>query len=70
MYLNIKIARAGYQIFAVPITYDVREGESKIDTMKDGLKIFYALVRYFGWNYKKAKKASLSPSFSQESQYA
>ena len=70
MEMNIKISRAGYQIFAVPITYDVREGESKIDTIKDGVRIFYAFVRYIGWNYKKAKKNSMSPSFSRESQYA
>lgn len=52
MEMITKIVKLGFNIYSVPITYDQREGESKIDKIKDGLKISYMLVRNLTWKPK------------------
>lgn len=44
-----KISLLGYQMYSVPITYDVREGESKISAITDGLKILGVLILNMIW---------------------
>jgi len=44
-----KMARLGYHIYSVPITYDKREGESKLSPCLDGIKIMLMLVRNLAW---------------------
>lgn len=58
MELNIKASKMGYFIYSVPITYDIRSGESKIEGIKDAVKIFYTFYKYIFWKpkVKKIKK--------------
>ena len=42
-------ARLGYKIYSVPITYDNRQGESKLSPVADGLKIAWMLIKNLGW---------------------
>jgi len=44
-----KMAKLGYKIHSVPITYDPRHGESKLAPISDGLKITRMLIRNIGW---------------------
>jgi glycosyltransferase involved in cell wall biosynthesis len=44
--LFARSAKAGLRIAEVPITYGVREGETKLGSVADGLRIGRALVRY------------------------
>lgn len=42
-----KSVKLGYSLCSVPITYDVRDGESKIQALQDGLKIMAVLFFNF-----------------------
>ena len=44
-----KMARLGYKIYSVPITYDSREGNSKLSPMVDGIKITWMMIRNLTW---------------------
>ena len=44
-----KMARLGYKIYSVPITYDAREGNSKLSPIIDGIKITWMLVKNLTW---------------------
>jgi glycosyltransferase involved in cell wall biosynthesis len=48
-----KMARLGYKIFSVPITYDRREGNSKLSPYLDGLKITWMLLKNLVWKPEK-----------------
>lgn len=45
-----KMARLGYKIYSVPITYDSREGNSKLSPIIDGIKITWMIFRNLKWN--------------------
>jgi glycosyltransferase involved in cell wall biosynthesis len=49
MEMNTKASRMGYGIFSVPITYDIREGKSKIEGFKDAFGILIAFFKYKFW---------------------
>jgi hypothetical protein len=49
MEMITKTVRLGYSMYSVPITYDVREGESKISPLKDALIILRMLGRNIFW---------------------
>jgi glycosyltransferase involved in cell wall biosynthesis len=44
-----KMAKLGYNIYSVPITYDVREGDSKLSPTMDGIKITWMLIKNLKW---------------------
>ncbi len=44
-----KMAKMGYKIYSVPITYDKREGDSKLRPISDGLKITSMLIKNIWW---------------------
>lgn len=44
-----KMARLGYKIYSVPITYDQREGDSKLSPITDGIRITWMLFRNLTW---------------------
>lgn len=44
-----KSVKLGYSLCSVPITYDIREGESKVQALEDGLRIMAVLVLNFIW---------------------
>ncbi len=48
-----KLVKLHYSIYSVPITYNVREGETKIAPLKDGLKILLAFSRNLFWSPPK-----------------
>jgi dolichol-phosphate hexosyltransferase len=53
MEMITKMVRMGQVICSVPITYDVREGESKISSLKDGLRISKMFFQNFNWSPSK-----------------
>ena len=44
-----KSVKLGYTLCSVPITYDIREGESKVQAVEDGLRIMAVLLLNFIW---------------------
>ncbi len=48
-----KLVKLQYSIYSVPITYNTREGETKIESIKDGLKILFTLYRNLFWSPPK-----------------
>jgi glycosyltransferase involved in cell wall biosynthesis len=48
-----KMAKLGYKIYSVPITYDKREGHSKLSPYLDGIKIILMLFKNLIWNPQK-----------------
>lgn len=63
MEMITKMMKLKHTIFSVPITYDLRSGESKIASLSDGLKITYTLFLNLFWTPKRSslyKKLSLS----------
>lgn len=47
-----KMAKLGYKIHSVPITYDPRQGESKLAPIGDGIKILFMLIKNIFWKPK------------------
>ena len=48
-----KMAKLGYKIYSVPITYDRREGHSKLSPILDGIKITWMLFKNLIWKPQK-----------------
>jgi len=48
-----KMAKLGYKIYSVPITYDRREGHSKLSPILDGAKIAWTLFKNLTWKPQK-----------------
>ncbi len=48
-----KLVKLNYSIYSVPITYNTREGETKIESIKDGLKILFTLYSNLFWSPPK-----------------
>ena len=44
-----KLVKLNYSIYSMPITYNIREGETKIESIKDGLKILFTFSRNLFW---------------------
>lgn len=49
MEMITKTVKLGYEMYAVPITYDVRKGETKISPFSDGIKILYVFAKNLFW---------------------
>ncbi|MCX7997133.1 MAG: glycosyltransferase family 2 protein [Patescibacteria group bacterium] len=49
MELITKSVRLGYALTSVPITYDKRRGESKLQSYLDGVKILQTLISNLSW---------------------
>jgi dolichol-phosphate mannosyltransferase len=48
-----KLVKLNYSIYSVPITYNIREGETKLESMKDGLKILFTFYCNLFWSPPK-----------------
>ena len=48
-----KLVKLNYSIYSVPITYNVREGETKLQSIKDGLKILFTFSHNLFWSPSK-----------------
>jgi dolichol-phosphate hexosyltransferase len=56
MEMITKMARLGHRVYAVPISYDSRQGASSLNPVRDGYRILRMFVRNLRW------KPSLQPS--------
>ena len=50
MEMITKMVKLGFEMYSVPITYDVRKGETKISSLKDGIAILYTFSKNIFWN--------------------
>lgn len=53
MEMITKMARMGYQMCSVPISYNRRAGDSSLHPIKDGLRILKMFVRNLSWQPKQ-----------------
>jgi len=60
-----KMVKLGYSIYSVPITYNIREGETKIESIKDGLKILYTFSHNLFWSPSRARIGKKSKKYQQ-----
>jgi len=65
MEMITKMVKLGYEAYSVPITYDLREGETKINSMKDGVKILSMFFRNIFWSEMKNRRKVREEAFSQ-----
>lgn len=63
MEMITKMHKLGYEMYSVPITYDEREGQTKVQAMQDGLKVLKMFFKNLNWSpYKKAaQNISIKP---------
>jgi glycosyltransferase involved in cell wall biosynthesis len=59
MEMITKMKRLGFEMFSVPITYDEREGETKIDSIRDGIKILSMFAKNLYWSPTPKKETLL-----------
>ena len=50
MEMITKMAKLGYEIFSVPISYDPRAGESSLNPIRDGARIMKMYVKNLSWS--------------------
>lgn len=50
MEMITKMQKLGFEMYSVPITYDEREGHTKIEALKDGVKIMTMFFRNLNWS--------------------
>lgn len=50
MEMITKMKKLGFEVYSVPITYDVRDGQTKIDAIRDGLKILSVFFKNLMWS--------------------
>ena len=65
MEMITKMARMGYQIYSVPITYEPRLGESSLRPIHDGVRILRAFMRQLNWHPPMERIAFVSDSIWQ-----
>ena len=58
MEMITKMVKLKHEVYSVPITYDTREGESKISSMKDGVGILYMFFRNLSWKPEDTEVSS------------
>ena len=59
MEMITKMKRLGFEMFSVPITYDEREGETKVDSIRDGIKILSMFAKNLTWSPTPKKEPLL-----------
>lgn len=70
MEMIIRSVKLGYEIYSVPVTYDQREGESKLNPLKDGAQIMGVFVKNIFWSPKKEnQKRKISFRFTLNSKH-
>lgn len=50
MEMITKMVKLGYDVYSVPITYDERRGTTKIESLKDGIKILSMFAKNLNWS--------------------
>lgn len=59
MEMITKTVKLGYSMYSVPITYDIRKGETKISPIRDGLAILNVLLKNLFWKPKAPKRKAV-----------
>jgi len=59
MEMITKMKKLGFEVYSVPITYDERAGQTKIESLKDGVRI----MRTFGKNLRWSPKVNTQRKF-------
>jgi len=59
MEMITKMKRLGFEMFSVPITYDEREGVTKIDSIRDGIKILTMFAKNLNWTPKAKRQTRI-----------
>lgn len=59
MEMITKMMRLGFEIYSVPITYETREGFTKIESISDGIKILTMFFKNFTWFPKENKETNV-----------
>ncbi|HSW99055.1 MAG TPA: glycosyltransferase [Candidatus Saccharimonadales bacterium] len=60
MEMITKMARLGYQMYSVPITYEPRLGESSLRPVHDGVRILREFMRQLRWSPRTERVAFVS----------
>jgi len=60
MEMVTKLVKLGYRVYSVPITYDIRQGESKIDAIKDGVRILRMFFQNLHWSPNQFRPKKLT----------
>lgn len=53
MEMITKMTKLGFEMYSVPITYDQREGETKVEALKDGIRILGVFFKNILWSANK-----------------
>ena len=69
MEMITKMVKLGFEIYSVPITYDQREGETKINTAKDGVKILNMFFKNLFWSEGKSYNRKLETDLTRSGEY-
>jgi len=67
MEMITKMVKLGYEVYSMPITYDMREGDSKLSAFKDGISILYTFFKNLTW--KPERKIRLKWIFGLGERY-
>lgn len=60
MEMITKMARMGYQIYSVPISYEPRLGESSLHPVRDGIRILREFIKQLRWHQPIERVAFVS----------
>ena len=55
-----KMKRLGYLMYSVPITYDEREGDTKIQAVSDGIRVLRTFFKNLNWSPKRKYTTTIS----------
>ncbi|MCA9397278.1 glycosyltransferase [candidate division WWE3 bacterium] len=70
MEMITKMKRLGFEMYSVPITYDTREGDTKINALQDGIKILSMFFKNFLWKPVVLKERHGKPHVVKVVSYA
>jgi len=60
MEMIIKMTKLRFDLFSVPITYDERVGQTKIDSITDGIKVLHMFFKNLNWRPRKISTKNVS----------
>ena len=55
-----KMKKLGYQMYSVPITYDERAGETKIQAISDGIRVLRTFFKNLNWSARKQETGAFT----------
>ncbi|MDQ2888120.1 MAG: glycosyltransferase family 2 protein [Chloroflexota bacterium] len=54
-----KMVKLNFSVYSVPITYRIREGETKLESINDGFKILFTLFQNLFWSAQQGSPGKL-----------